>query len=232
MNAALFIDSAELVILPSEVIRFTGGTACRAGDDLGYLVSDTITRATALIAPAFVYKICAERQSARLLGRAGRQATKPCLQPSAAAHFPTTAGLVICTLGPELDLEAARLHRAGAHLESFMLHGAGLAALQNLAHRASTEISELLAEQHLYPCGRLEPGCEGIELELQSMIFDEVDALPIGVSLNEYFVMQPSKSLSFIIGFSPSTKHHKDLSRTCQTCTLQDCAYRKTTSQR
>lgn len=194
------------------------------------MASDMIARAAELIAPRFAYKICDKEQTALILELAGRPAAISCNQPASGAHSPTAA-LVICTLGLGLDLEAASLNRAGAHLESLLLHGAGLAALQNLAHRATDEISELLVEQHLSPCSRLEPGCNGIKLELQSTIFDAIDALPIGVSLNEYFVMDPPKSLSFIIVFSTSAEPQRDLGSNCQTCSLQDCVYRKTTFQ-
>lgn len=230
MKATISIDPAELVISCREVIRFTGGTSCRAGDDLRSLALRMIARAAELIVPTYAYKICDIEQSARILEQAGQPAAVSCPQPSDGVRCPTAA-LVICTLGPQLDLEAAKLNHASAHLESLLLHGAGLAALQNLAHRATTEISELLAGQHLYPCSRLEPGCNGIELELQAAIFNEVEPLPSGVSLNEYCVMDPPKSLSFIIAFTAHKGHQRDLGHLCQTCALQDCAYRKTTSQ-
>lgn len=230
MKATISIDPAELVISCSEVIRFTGGTACRAEDDLRSLAFRMIARAAELIIPTYAYKICDIEQTDRIFEQAGQPAAASCPQPSSGVRCPTTA-LVICTLGPQLDLEAAKLNHAAAHLESLLLHSTGLVALQKLAHRATTEISELLAGQYLYPCSRLEPGCNGIDFELQSAIFNEVDPLPIGVSLNEYFVMDPPKSLSFIIAFTAHKEHQRDLGHLCQTCTLQDCAYRKTTSQ-
>lgn len=124
MKATISIDPAELVISCSEVIRFTGGTVCRAGDDLRSLAFRMIARAAELIVPTYAYKICDIEQTTRILEQAGQPAAASCPQPSSGVRCPTAA-LAICTLGPQLDLEAAKLNHAAAHLESLLLHSAG-----------------------------------------------------------------------------------------------------------
>ena len=75
---------------------------------------------------------------------------------------------------------------------------------------------------------RFSPGYGDLSLALQKDIFAVLDCpRKIGITLNESLLMSPSKSVTAIIGVCDEKPECADNENKCESCTKQDCAYRR-----
>jgi hypothetical protein len=73
---------------------------------------------------------------------------------------------------------------------------------------------------------RYSPGYCGMHLRQQQVLFDLVDAGSIGVTLLASMLMQPTKSVSGVIGIAPSATFAA-ASSSCERCSDVDCSMRR-----
>lgn len=106
----------------------------------------------------------------------------------------------IATLGPTFERAFLAATKEDLAL-GLALDGFGTAAIGALTSAAGKCFARHFAANHSLTTGPLFPGMRGWELAAaQTALFSLVDASSIGVSLNSSFVMQPSKSVSMVIG--------------------------------
>jgi hypothetical protein len=110
----------------------------------------------------------------------------------------------VATLGPALDERATALADAGDLLEAVFLEGAGWLAIEKVlrAFRAHLGAHVQSARQRLSP--RLGPGFLDWALTEQQALFSAFRGAPLPVSVSEYSVMTPKKSISGLFGLLPS----------------------------
>jgi hypothetical protein len=131
--------------------------------------------------------------------------------------------LLVCTIGSALEQYLAEVLSTdpayGLALDSF-----GSTVVEVLSVAACTYFEAQARRRNLYTSIPLSPGMVGWPVdEGQAQIFNLLAANLIGVTLNEYALMIPAKSISMILGLSrtPFTT-----GRTCDFCALRDtCRY-------
>ena len=124
---------------------------------------------------------------------------------SLAAHLEgcRDAYLVCGTIGTGFDALQRKASATSAS-DSLILQAIGAAMIENLMDSAENEIRKELAEgESLTP--RYSPGYGDFPLDAQRALLDLLDTpRRIGVSLTGALLMTPSKSVSAVIGITPS----------------------------
>jgi hypothetical protein len=122
-----------------------------------------------------------------------------------ATHLPRARQVVcfVATLGPALDERVTGLADADDLLEAVFLEAAGWLAIEKLlrAFRGSLG-ARVRPRQRLSP--RLGPGFLDWPLTEQPALFSSFGDAPLPVSVSEYCVMTPKKSISGIFGLLPA----------------------------
>jgi hypothetical protein len=110
----------------------------------------------------------------------------------------------VATLGPALDERVTALADAGDLLEAVLLEAAGWLAIEKVlrAFRAHLAARVRPARQRLSP--RLGPGFLDWALTEQEALFAAFRGAPLPVSVSEYSVMTPKKSISGLFGLLPA----------------------------
>ncbi|UCD58491.1 MAG: hypothetical protein JSV16_05095 [Candidatus Hydrogenedentota bacterium] len=135
--------------------------------------------------------------------------------------------VAICTVGAEIDKLIDEHFDRGDFLRGMIADVVGSRAVEDVAGKCSALICAEAKKLNLSTSCRLSPGYGTWDVSGQRAVFALLDPSPIGVSLNEHCMMQPRKSVSFVIPFVDGESHHKEW-RPCLNCDFQDCSYRRT----
>lgn len=132
----------------------------------------------------------------------------------------------ICTIGRELLDMVDEHFSKRAYLEWLVLDAVGTVAIENLVELVGDEIERKASQEGLRISERLSPGCANWQLDGQNIIFSHFSNETVGVTINESYMMNPRKSVSF------AYKLHRDgieevRSDNCRHCELDRCNYRK-----
>ena len=148
---------------------------------------------------------CIWRRFPILDGLIGSKHLKFTVSDSLAAHLGGCRDvyLVCGTIGTGFDALQRKVSATSAS-DSLILQAIGAAMIENLMNNAESEIRKELAEgESLTP--RYSPGYGNFPLDAQRAILDLLDTpRKIGVSLTGTMLMVPSKSVSAVIGVTPS----------------------------
>lgn len=112
--------------------------------------------------------------------------------------------LLVCTLGAGLENKTAALAQENPAF-TFALDGFGSVAATALRVAVCDEMKAESKASGLFTSIPLIPGMNNWPVDVgQPQIFSALDTTRIGVSLNESVQMTPRKSISMLIGISPS----------------------------
>jgi hypothetical protein len=102
----------------------------------------------------------------------------------------------------------------------------GTAMLDALDTRIRNMIDAECQIRGLLSCVRFAPGLNGYPLDHQQTLFQLADGLSVEVRLNEAFMMEPVKTISFflLLGCEKVETRHPDK---CLRCQLPHCQFRK-----
>ena len=133
-----------------------------------------------------------------------------------------SASRVLCcvgTLGSGFDLAMAKVQDTGDMLESYLADCAGIYGLLQVSRAVYREVEAVAAGLH-WGVGRvLCPGAiEGWPLEAQHALCAMLPLERCGVQLNEFGVLSPGKSVSFLLGIGPGYTARQVMSP-CDICT-------------
>ncbi len=109
--------------------------------------------------------------------------------------------LCICTIGPRIESESARLIKNGALMKGLILDAIGSEATEQVARQTDKLLCKIARESDLWPSKRFSPGYKSWNIEEQRYLFQMLPGDEIGVTLNESCMMIPRKSVSFRINF-------------------------------
>ena len=131
--------------------------------------------------------------------------------------------LIVCTLGAALEQRVSTLLREDASL-GLALDGFGSVAAEALGVAICSRLEAQAQQAGQHTSIPLSPGMIGWPVDVgQSQIFSQVDAAPIGVTLNDSAQMIPHKSTSMILGRGPKPFN---AGRACDFCALREtCKY-------
>ncbi len=131
--------------------------------------------------------------------------------------------VALCTIGPALETEAARLMSVEPVL-ALALDGLGNAAVELVGQQVCGRIGESAHWEDLETSTPLSPGLKDWPVEVgQPQIFDLVQAERAGIQITPGGMMYPQKSISFVTGIG----HKMAQTHPCEACSLkQICRYR------
>jgi hypothetical protein len=132
----------------------------------------------------------------------------------------------ICTVGPDIDAHIEACFAQHDFFAAMIADVVGNRAAEELAEACSDFLCSKAAETEIFPLCRVSPGYGKWEVSGQRALFSLLDPAPIGVSLNEFCMMQPKKSVSFLIPLGPEEPVRK-WKHSCQECNFKNCAYRR-----
>jgi len=135
-------------------------------------------------------------------------------------------GLCVCTIGPRLEGRVYELMSSGELAKGVVLDAVGSEAAEAAARWMDERMAGEESPGGLRPSGRFSPGYGQWTLEGQRLIFDLLDAGPIGVHLSRSMMMTPRKSVSFAMNFG-SDPIPPRCETPCERCTQEDCIYRR-----
>lgn len=127
------------------------------------------------------------------------------------------------TVGLGIDRLIARYSRISPS-SALMLQAIGAERVEALCDTFCDHIRQLYPDLHQRP--RFSPGYGDFPLQTQADIFRVLDcSRKIGLTLNQSFLMSPSKSVTAIIGLGPCCG--TDHSAGCRSCGKADCSFRR-----
>lgn len=213
----------------TEALRYLGvrGSPPKEIYDKISAVADKLTRAAP---PRYIYRLfpvshtsegaVLEGSGITLPGRTARRMLEECGQ----------AALLLCTLGAPFET-LLRAEQARDMARAVMLDACGSAWVEAGCDEAERELSASLAQAAwfagLYLTDRFSPGYGDLPLSLQSDICAVLDARRrLGVQVTDSFLMNPSKSVTAVIGLSDRPQAARI--RGCKFCSMSEtCALRK-----
>ena len=223
----LFLDDLPLSIDRDEVLRFQGykrGAGVPGPEVLGLFV-EARALGERLLEPRVVYRAVAAWNDAGDAIRAGGQALAI---PAIGRLWGPLAyvGVAICTIGGALEARVGELFDAREFPLAVMLDSVGSVAAERLAEAANDRLCQDALPLGLKVTNRISPGYAGWDVADQRALFALCPGDPAGVRLNDFCVMTPAKSVSFMVGIGPGVRVDHYFTQ-CRRCWMRDCAYRR-----
>ena len=206
-----------------EALRYLG-----AGDhppeELLRDVSAAAGTLTGTLRPRYVYRLYSIRRTGEgealegsgviLPGETARRMLEGCDQ----------AALLLCTLGAGFET-LLRAWQARDMARAVLLDACGSAWVESGCDQAERELAARFPDRHL--TDRFSPGYGDLPLSLQSAVCAALDGWRrLGVQVSENFWMNPTKTVSAVIGLSDRPQAARI--RGCAFCSMAaDCALRK-----
>jgi hypothetical protein len=133
----------------------------------------------------------------------------------------------LCTAGAAIHDETIRLRNAGESLDSMILAALGSAAVSETCEWYGNELFRWAREKSINASRMFEPGAGSYPwgLENQRLIFANLPAHQIGVTLNDDLAMVPDATSSFVMGMGKKVVQAK-VPYSCKGCPQKDCRYR------
>jgi hypothetical protein len=133
------------------------------------------------------------------------------------------------TIGKNLEAEVSRLFAAGQYTAGLLLDAAGSAATEQAADAANAYIAAQAAKRGLVALTRYSPGYGDWPLTDQQALVALANGERIGVTVTESCLLLPRKSVTAIIGLTPTGKRAAAgcNENGCENCRKENCFARK-----
>jgi hypothetical protein len=220
------IAAASLKPEIETVERYFGGSSYSADNRTREGIRDAIDHACGIVSAqvAFVIKpILSLDSDGTITLPDGKTVPLPTLDCNGTASFLSAA---IGTLGKELEMEC-RLLAAQHHMyQSTLLDAVGTAMLDCLDTRIRCMIDAECRPRGFFSVARFAPGLNGYPMTYQQSIFELADGISMNIRINDAFMMEPVKTISFfsLLGSQETTIRNPDK---CNECRMWDCHFRK-----
>jgi hypothetical protein len=132
----------------------------------------------------------------------------------------------VATIGSALEDLADRFVASREWTKAMILDAYGSAAVESAVVEANAKICREAEASGLVAGRRRSPGYPKWPIEQQRRLFDLLGGAPEGVSLNEYCVMVPRKSISFGIPLGADLDAGSP-ELGCRYCAMVNCDYRR-----
>jgi hypothetical protein len=138
----------------------------------------------------------------------------------------SAVAVAVCTVGPEIDKIIDDNFNGGDYLQGMIADVAGNRAVEDVAHRCSRLICAEARKMNLSTSRQISPGYGTWDTSGQRPVFELLDPSPIGVTLNDYCMMEPKKSVSFVVPLVEGDQP-MDERPPCHGCDFKNCSYRR-----
>ncbi|CCO06945.1 Vitamin B12 dependent methionine synthase,activation region [Desulforamulus hydrothermalis] len=140
----------------------------------------------------------------------------------------STASVVTVTVGETIEKEVTGLFSQGLAADAVLLDAVGTAAVEEAARRVVRLLAGRQRSKGLFPAPRLGPGYRGLPMDCLPLFLQMSGAEQIAVACNEYYQMQPAKSLCFMVGWCPRPTQKQVK---CQSCQMTNCRMRQANAE-
>lgn len=200
------LENLPLNLLVDDVLRAQGADPAAVRARRPDLVDDAAAAlevGNRLLAPRVLYetyRVTDVRHRAITLGADARVRSEFLVEHLASAD---EVVVVVCTVGGAIERRVSAAFAENPVL-ALALHGVASAAVEALSVAATHYFEDAARARGWGVSVPLSPGMEGWPVaDGQPQIFSLVDAGAIGVRLTENHLMQPSKSMSLLMGMGP-----------------------------
>ncbi len=206
-----------------EALRYLGAGR-QAPAELRREAEDTARRLTARLQPRYTYRVFSLERKAGTLRLAEANLALPGKDAQTMLADCGRVVLLGCTLGAEFE-SMLRAEQARDMAKAVLLDACGSAWVESGCDRAEREIAARFPGRYL--TDRFSPGYGDLPLSLQSAICGALDlGRRLGVHVSERFLMNPSKSVTALIGISDQPQMARI--RGCAYCGMREtCMLRK-----
>ncbi|MFH1135416.1 MAG: hypothetical protein V1816_04960 [Pseudomonadota bacterium] len=209
-----------------QTARYFGGARYKPSGGVRARIEQGLAQSRDLVAPRAAVRLVPaqgldETGGLRLAGERVFPLSFPEGEP-----LPLGLAVVLATLGGDLETFCRELAHRNKIFESTLHDAAAAAFLDSLAEACLGQVDILAGRRGLFPGRRLSPGCDGFPLERQADLFDLVGPQPLGVVLNESFVMLPVKSISWL-NILADVPGGSRCGKKCSRCALKNCQFRQ-----
>lgn len=197
-----------------EAKRYLGGADITLDDKMLSLFDSCEKEVIERANPKFLYKIIDLPDDELTVGKDIKKHLSGCER----------AAVICATLGADID-KMLRISQISDMPRAVILDSFASTAIEQVCR----EVDKMLTEKYpeYFFTFRFSPGYGDYPIELQKNILNLLDApRKIGLSLNESYLLIPSKSVTAIAGMSKTPIERKK--RGCAVCDMRDrCKYRK-----
>jgi hypothetical protein len=130
----------------------------------------------------------------------------------------------VCTAGNSICKRSARLLKGEDPVLGYVYDLLGSAIAEAAADRLQDVLKQVVEEDGQKITNRYSPGYCHWNVSDQHKLFSLFQGNPCGVTLTPSSLMQPTKSISGVIGIGKDVKYRK---YQCEHCSSKDCVYRK-----
>ncbi|HEY3343282.1 MAG TPA: vitamin B12 dependent-methionine synthase activation domain-containing protein [Anaerolineaceae bacterium] len=131
----------------------------------------------------------------------------------------------VCTVGSEVSQRVSQLQQDGSRMRAMFLDTLGTWSVGQVREQFFRQLEIQAINQGLHASTTLAPGESTWPVSEQAVLFSALDASQIGVTLTPSMMMNPVKSVSFIMGVGPNPLGSEG-GANCDYCTIRDtCAY-------
>lgn len=136
--------------------------------------------------------------------------------------------IMAATLGQTVD-DLIRRTQPQDMAQALMLDALASAAVENLCDQIQEQLAAQFAQDKLYLTSRFSPGYGDLPIALQKPLCATLDSQRrIGLSVSQSGILLPRKSVTAIMGQSPTPPTTGHTCGSCATCNMRDrCPYKK-----
>ena len=136
----------------------------------------------------------------------------------------------IATIGPKIEQIVQERFKKNQYLKAMVLDAVGTVAVKTVGQWTNHFLEEKYKEMGFQFSRYFEPGSSDWDIAEQEKVFAILKPGRIGVNLNNYYMMTPTKSLSWIRGMGQNLLYSYRDEFSCDYCTLTKCPFRKNNS--
>jgi len=225
------IRDIPLRLKTSEVLRRQRlGRGAKVRPEIKFLIRELLAslKKSSLLEPAVAYEYYTVRSmTGSQISLDGDKAINGPLLP---AIFPEAKELAVllCTIGPRLEGQAADYFNQGEPLRGTLLDGIGSTAVDVVTPEVLRRLSTEVSSRGYEISSPVNPGMPGLPLTEQWNLLGLVNADEIGVSLTASGVLVPRKSTSMVVGIGPKMTRWTQ-AEVCARCSLRETCHYKVT---
>lgn len=212
------------VINRKEVYRYMGLHGQTPDGELQRITEECIEELYKVAEPKHVYRIFAlTRRSEKELDFGFMQVSSANLSKN--LQDCEQVAVMAATLGAGVD-RLLRRYEVTAIAKCVVLQAAAAALIESVCDVCQEEISRAATEKGYFLRPRFSPGYGDFDIGNQKAVIDVLQASKrIGLTLTDSCMMVPTKSVTAVIGLSKkAVKCHRE---GCESCTMEQCAYRR-----